>query len=197
MKNISTALVKAQRQFEPAFKTANNPHFRSKYVDLASCVDSVVGALNANGIFLFQTTSEHTDGIVCETSFLHESGERLDCGKLFFPAPKQDPQGFMSCLTYIRRASLMAATSQAPEDDDGNLATKPKVNITDHLSAIEASANSEELTKVFAAAQDACMGDPALIAQINAAKKKRIEKAQKAKPVEANPLNNIKQAVKA
>ena len=189
--NIAAALVKAQIAFQPALKNAVNPHFRSKYVDLASCVDSVVGALNSNGIFLFQTTTEHPDGIVCETSFLHESGERLDCGKLFFPASKLDPQGFMSCLTYIRRASLMAATSQAPEDDDGNLATKP--NIIDHLSAIEATANSEELTKVFAAAQDACMGDPALIAQINAAKKKRIEKAQKAKPVEANPLNNIKQ----
>jgi len=124
MKEIATALVKAQRAFAPALKTATNPHFRSKYVDLASCVESVIDALNANGIFLFQTTSEHPDGIVCETSFLHESGERLDCGKLFFPAPKQDPQGFMSCLTYIRRASLMAATGQAPEDDDGNAASR-------------------------------------------------------------------------
>ena len=124
MKEIATALVKAQKAFAPALKTATNPHFRSKYVDLASCVESVIDALNANGIFLFQTTLEHPDGIVCETSFLHESGERLDCGKLFFPAPKQDPQGFMSCLTYIRRASLMAATGQAPEDDDGNAASR-------------------------------------------------------------------------
>jgi hypothetical protein len=90
-------------------------------------VDSVIGALNDNGIFLFQTTTEHPDGVICETSFLHESGERLDCGKLFFPSPKHDPQGFMSCLTYIRRASLMAATSQAPEDDDGNAASKKPV----------------------------------------------------------------------
>jgi hypothetical protein len=131
MKEIATALVKAQKAFAPALKTATNPHFRSKYVDLASCVESVIDALNANGIFLFQTTSEHPDGIVCETSFLHESGERLDCGKLFFPAPKQDPQGFMSCLTYIRRASLMAATGQAPEDDDGNAASRaPRISAT-------------------------------------------------------------------
>ena len=190
MKNIATALVKAQKQFAPALKNATNPHFRSKYVDLASCVESVVGALNDNGIFLFQTTSEHPDGIICETSFLHESGERLDCGKLFFPAPKHDPQGFMSCLTYIRRASLMAATGQAPEDDDGNAASRkvdlkvdlkvhPKVNLEDHLAAIEGSANSDELTKVYKIAHDACQGDQALIGQIIAAKKKRIEKAKK------------------
>jgi hypothetical protein len=55
MKNIATALVKAQKAFAPALKNATNPHFRSKYVDLASCVDSVIGALNDNGIFLFQT----------------------------------------------------------------------------------------------------------------------------------------------
>jgi len=186
MKQISTALVKAQIAFQPALKNSVNPHFRSKYVDLASCVESVISALNANGIFLFQTTSEHPDGIVCETSFLHESGERLDCGKLFFPAPKHDPQGFMSCLTYIRRASLMAATGQAPEDDDGNAASRkvdlkvhPKVNLEDHLAAIEGSANSDELTKVYKIAHDACMGDQALIGQIIAAKKKRIEKAKK------------------
>jgi len=193
--NIASALVKAQIAFQPALKNSVNPHFRSKYVDLASCVDSVVGALNNNGIFLFQTTTEHTDGIVCETSFLHESGERLDCGKLFFPASKLDAQGFMSCLTYIRRASLMAATCQAPEDDDGNAIQKPKTNITDHLSAIEASASALELDKAFEAAQRACMGDQVLIAKINVARDKRIEKAQKAKK-ETNPLNKIAQPQK-
>lgn len=178
MKNIATALVKAQKEFAPALKTSTNPHFRSKYVDLASCVDSVIGALNANGIFLFQTTSEHPDGIVCETSFLHESGERLDCGKLFFPAPKHDPQGFMSCLTYIRRASLMAATSQAPEDDDGNLATKPaakeeKANhnlMQDHLTAISESTTVEELQARFKEAYKAAGTDKEWLTAVTAAK---------------------------
>ena len=166
MKNIASALVKAQKAFAPALKNAVNPHFRSKYVDLASCVDSVVGALNENGIFLFQTTTEHPDGVICETSFLHESGERLDCGKLFFPAPKHDPQGFMSCLTYIRRASLMAATGQAPEDDDGNSASrrtdiKTVDGLTDHLSAINAAADEPQLIKAFKEGYAACKGDEA------------------------------------
>jgi hypothetical protein len=185
MKNIASALVKAQKAFAPALKNAVNPHFRSKYVDLASCVDSVVGALNENGIFLFQTTTEHPDGVICETSFLHESGERLDCGKLFFPAPKHDPQGFMSCLTYIRRASLMAATGQAPEDDDGNSASRrPEVktpDITDHLLAIEGSGNSDELAKVYKDALEACEGNQALQAKVIAAKKARVERAKQEK----------------
>jgi len=166
VKNIATALVQAQKAFAPALKNAVNPHFRSKYVDLASCVESVVGSLNENGIFLFQTTTEHPDGVICETSFLHESGERLDCGKLFFPAPKHDPQGFMSCLTYIRRASLMAATGQAPEDDDGNSASrrteiKTVDGLTDHLSAINAAADEPALIKAFKEGYAACKGDEA------------------------------------
>ena len=154
MKNIATALVKAQKAFAPALKNAINPHFKSKYVDLASCVNAVIDALNDNGIFLFQTTTEHTNGILCETSFLHESGERLDCGKLFFPAPKNDPQGFMSCLTYIRRASLMSATGQAPEDDDGNIASRPATGMSDneinrHLQDIEKAKDQSELLKAY------------------------------------------------
>jgi len=179
MKHIATALVKAQIAFQPALKNSLNPHFRSKYVDLASCVESVIDALNANGIFLFQTTSEHPDGILCETSFLHESGERLDCGKLFFPAPKHDPQGFMSCLTYIRRASLMAATSQAPEDDDGNAASKKstvkevKANhslMQDHITAIQDAKNVEELQTAFKDAYKSAGSDKEWLEAVTAAK---------------------------
>ena len=53
-----------------------------------------------------------------ETLFVHESGEQISAGKLHVPAPKQDPQGYGSALTYARRYSLMAACGIAPEDDD-------------------------------------------------------------------------------
>jgi len=47
-------------------------------------------------------------------------------GRLHVPASKQDPQGYGSALTYARRYSLQAACGIAPEDDDGNAASKPK-----------------------------------------------------------------------
>jgi hypothetical protein len=130
MKNIATALVKAQRGFAPALKTSTNPHFRSKYVDLAGCVEAVVDSLNAAGIALIQRTSQDDTGVTVETVFVHESGEMLECGKLHVPAAKQDPQGYGSALTYARRYSLMAACGIAPEDDDGNAASKVKVSAT-------------------------------------------------------------------
>jgi len=123
MKQIYSAFVKAQKAFAPALKTSTNPHFRSKYIDLAGCVEAVMDALNANGIALVQQTSESDSGVIVETVFIHESGEMMQCGKLHVPASKNDAQGYGSALTYARRYSLMAACGIAPEDDDGNAAS--------------------------------------------------------------------------
>lgn len=109
MKLISTAMVKAQKEFGPALKSSTNPHFRSKYADLAACVEAVIDALNNNGIALVQKCHESDTGVNVETLLLHESGESLSCGVLHVPASKQDPQGYGSALTYARRYSLMAA----------------------------------------------------------------------------------------
>lgn len=124
MKEIASALVKAQRQFGPALKTSTNPHFRTKYANLSACIEAVIDSLNDNGIFLLQKNYDCADGIMCETVFVHESGEMLECGIVHFPAVKQDPQGYASALTYARRYSLMAACGIAPEDDDGNAASR-------------------------------------------------------------------------
>ena len=188
-KHIAAAFVKAQKQFGKALKTSTNPHFRSKYADLSSCIDAVVGALNENGIGLMQRTYECKDGVLLETVFVHESGEVMECGLLHVPASKQDAMGFGSALTYARRYSILAATGLAPEDDDGVAASRrapveSKVNagqMTDHIAAIDASANKEELQTAYAAAYAACEGDQTWQAKVIKAKADRIAKAKKEK----------------
>jgi hypothetical protein len=183
MKNIASALVKAQRGFAPALKTSTNPHFRSKYVDLAGCVEAVVDSLNAAGIALIQRTSQDDTGVTVETVFVHESGEILECGKLHVPAAKQDPQGYGSALTYARRYSLMAACGIAPEDDDGNAASrkrevveksKPNVKfIEEQLGVMAACKTVEELKLAYTGAYACCDGDQAWQAKVITAKNKR------------------------
>jgi hypothetical protein len=136
MKLISTALVKAQKEFGPALKTSTNPHFRSRYADLSAVVEAVIDALNNNGIFLTQKCHESSDGVNVETLLIHESGESLSCGILHVPASKQDPQGYGSALTYARRYSLMAACGIAPEDDDGNAASRTVRNPLDSIPKV-------------------------------------------------------------
>jgi hypothetical protein len=154
MKQIASALVKAQKAFGPALKTATNPHFKSRYADLAACVEAVIEGLNSAGIALVQRTSLDDAGVTVETVFVHESGEMLECGKLHVPAAKHDPQGYGSALTYARRYSLMAACGIAPEDDDGNAGSKPAPKVTDAtvnalLDDIAESNTHEQLKEAF------------------------------------------------
>lgn len=131
MKELAAALVRAQKAFGPALKSATNPHFKSKYADLAACVEAVIDSLNANGIALVQRTSQDDTGVTVTTVFVHESGEMMDSGPLHVPAAKNDPQGYGSALTYARRYSLMTACGLAPEDDDGNAASRKREDHAD------------------------------------------------------------------
>ena len=175
MNKISAALVKAQKEFGPALKTSSNPHFRSKYADLSACVEAVLDGLNNNGIMLLQGTHPCEDGVIVETLFIHESGEQISAGKLHVPAAKQDPQGYGSALTYARRDSLITACGIAPEDDDGNAASKPAQRATPDVAAIlkgiANSSNLDVLKSNFTHAMQ--MLDSPHHASITAAKDKR------------------------
>jgi hypothetical protein len=124
-KTIAAAFVKAQAAFGPALKTSDNPHFRSKYAGLDACIEAVVGALHANGIALMQRNVPCESGVSVETILLHASGETISGGILHVPASKQDAQGYGSALTYARRYGILTLCGIAPEDDDGNAASKP------------------------------------------------------------------------
>jgi hypothetical protein len=162
---ISLALVKAQKEFAPALKSTKNEFFKSKYADLAACVEAVIDALNNHGIYLLQKSHDSDNGVKVETVLIHESGESISGGILHVPAAKNDPQGYGSALTYARRYSLMATCGIAPEDDDGNAATnavkaqpkkeEPKLDeklIKDSESVLEVAASfgTDTLKKAWA-----------------------------------------------
>lgn len=120
MKTIATALAKAQAEMSNALKDKENPHFRSKYADLASVRDACLPALNKHGISVY---SEWRPGETphLATVFLHESGEKIDT-EVPILLGKRDMQGLGSAITYARRYGLMMLAGIAPDDDDGNAA---------------------------------------------------------------------------
>lgn len=119
---LAAALAKAQAELEGAKKDAVNPHFRSKYADLASVWEAWQAVGPKHGLAIVQTMEPAAaNGVTLRTTLMHTSGEWVS-GVLFVPASKNDAQGFGSATTYARRYALAAMVGIAPEDDDGNAA---------------------------------------------------------------------------
>ena len=119
---LGGALSKAQGTIEGATKDSSNPHFRSKYADLASVVSACREALALNELAVVQSPS--ADGAVVRmvTTLVHSSGEWIESDPLSVQAKDAGPQSVGSCLTYLRRYQLAAIVGVAPADDDAEAA---------------------------------------------------------------------------
>jgi hypothetical protein len=126
MKNITAALAKAQGAIENAPLNSTNPHFKSRYADLAAIRDAVIPALSENGIAVSQTIDVREFGPVVVTRLMFgddaiESVCPIAVGQTY------KPQEFGSAVTYARRYSLAAICCiAAEEDDDANAAQTAK-----------------------------------------------------------------------
>lgn len=126
IKQLSAALLKAQRSIKFASKDAKNPHFKSTYADLPAVIDAIKPALNDAGLVFLQTFSPSEAGFIAVTTrLMHETGEWIE-DTATVPLPKSDPQGYGSAATYARRYSLAAITGLYQDDDDGNAASNTK-----------------------------------------------------------------------
>ena len=123
---IFAALVAAQQGFKTPIKNKTNPLYGSRYADIQAIIDAVRPALNAQGLFLYQTVETDEQGwLLVETIITYKNGETLSSGKLRVPvSPGKNPiQSLGSAETYARRYSLSAFLGIAAEDDDdGNAA---------------------------------------------------------------------------
>lgn len=137
---IYAALVAAQMEMGPALKQSANPAFKSRYADLANVMDACLPALNRNGIAVYQPYVEIDGQRAVKTVLAHESGETLETIVPLIVG-KNDMQGLGSAMTYARRYGLMGMAGIAPEDDDGNAASKSAPTGTvsaDQLAELEA-----------------------------------------------------------
>jgi hypothetical protein len=147
LKEIAVALKDAQVDIKFAVKDSTNPHFKSRYADLASVIDAVKDSLNLNGIVFIQTPSPSDDGkLHLTTRLLHSSGEWIE-DTAVCPLQKNDPQGYGSALTYLRRYSLASITGLYQDDDDGE---STRMNPEDYLKVINSSKTIEELQSNYA-----------------------------------------------
>lgn len=127
MKQISTALLKAQTEMSNPKKGATNPFFKSKYADLNAIREAVIPTLNENGITVLQPIV-HVDGKnFVKTILLHESGELLDSLTEIIYNKQNDAQAQGSGISYARRYALQSFVCVGADDDDGNKASHTKI----------------------------------------------------------------------
>lgn len=119
---LAAALAKAQGEMPGAMKDSLNPHFKSKYADLASIWDACRGPLSKHELAVIQLPRTNRQLVTVETILAHSSGEWIG-ESLTLTAVQDTPQAVGSAITYGRRYGLAAVIGIAPEDDDGNAAT--------------------------------------------------------------------------
>jgi hypothetical protein len=121
---IAKALAAAQGEMKNAFLNKVNPHFKSKYADLAGIRDAVTPALSKHGIAVVQGTEMDGERLVVTTRLVHASGQWFESR---FPIAIDKPQAMGSSYTYAKRYSLAAICNiAADEDDDANAASDSK-----------------------------------------------------------------------
>jgi len=126
---LATALAKAQGQMQHAIKDSINPHFKSKYADLASIIDAIRAPLSENGLSFVQPIRLDNGFTILDTILFHTSGQWLKSSMIINVdgANKNAIQALGSHITYSRRYSLSSLIGIAQDDDDGNSATNATV----------------------------------------------------------------------
>ncbi len=130
---IAEALAKAQGEMSNAAKDTKNPFFSSTYADLASVWTACRKPLADNSLAVTQLPEYDGVKVSVETILMHSSGEWISSTVSLTPGytakdgtfvKRTDPQSIGSALTYARRYALSAIVGIAPEDDDGNAASR-------------------------------------------------------------------------
>jgi hypothetical protein len=152
---IAAALTAFQSEVKDPARDGENPHFRSKYVQLDGLLAAVRPILSKHGLSVMQSTGGDGQDISVTTEIMHTSGEWIRTDALILKAVKADPQGAGSAVTYGRRYSLSAALGVAwDDDDDGNAASAPpkskvkaapKATKNDHLKAVAEAAKKQHV----------------------------------------------------
>jgi hypothetical protein len=151
MKEIATALVKAQSEMSNPKKGNTNPFFKSKYADLNAVREAVMPILNENGITVLQPLV-HIDGKnFVKTVLLHSSGEYLESFTEIVYSKVNDAQAQGSGITYARRYGLQSFVCVGADDDDGQKAVQPKPAATKEVmeKAKTAKATIEQIKSKY------------------------------------------------
>jgi hypothetical protein len=143
MKEIASALVKAQLEMSNATKDAKNPFFKSSYADLNSIREAVIPSLNKNGITVLQPIVQTEGKSYVKTVLLHTSGETVETSVEIVTSKPNDPQALGSAISYGRRYGLQALMCVGAVDDDGEAGMGRGTNTSSSTSTTSSNTTTQ------------------------------------------------------
>lgn len=120
---IIKALVGFNKKLENIAKKKDNPFTRSKYLDLATMLETIRPMLAEEGLFISQHVVDHPKDLTLkamDTYLIHESGEVLRFPGAFGKPDNNNVQGVASYETYQRRYRIMNALGIVGANDDND-----------------------------------------------------------------------------
>ena len=121
--NLTKALFEFQGKVTSVKKNAKNDHFKNKYADLTSIIETINPILQECGLLVTQHPNED---VLVTTVYHAESGEYMQSEQVLRMRDLNNPQQQGSAITYARRYALASIFNLSQEDDDGNSAAAVK-----------------------------------------------------------------------
>lgn len=122
--NLMQAILKAEKNFTPLLKSAENPFFKSKYADLNAVLKSVKVPLANEGVKIIQPPVTDGQSNFVTTRLIHvETGEWIE-STMKLEMAKVTMQEAGSGVSYGKRYTLQGLLALETEDDDGNASSK-------------------------------------------------------------------------
>jgi len=184
---LFAALAQAQGEVENATKASTNPHFKSRYADLAEVLNTVRPVFTKHGLAIIQSTESNGEMVSVTTAIVHKEGGYVSSVASCVPA-KWDGQGVGSATTYLRRYSLAAMAGIAQEDLDGNdsahnrqpqkPAAPPSRELSLLVDAIEACESLDALRALYEQAKSLPPQECSVAQSVARNRKQKLEKEQ-------------------
>ena len=124
IKELASALTKAQGEMPAVKFNSTNPFLKNKYADLGAIIAAAKPVLAKHGLAVSQLSTSDDDRIGVETVLMHQSGEFIASSlsmEIVDEKGKSSAQVAGSIITYLRRYALASILGMyADEDGDGN-----------------------------------------------------------------------------
>jgi len=117
-------LHKIRQALKPLVKSQSNDHFKSRFFNINQVIQELKPLFDAEGLMILQPLTNVGGQPAIKTIIWDVEGDKLVIEDTFALPNLDNPQKMASCITYMRRYSLVSLLFIESEDDDGNLSAQ-------------------------------------------------------------------------